>query len=139
MSKPNSEDSPSPQDQAQPCCGRRSLPKLLFAGVCLATLVVLALTLASRLRTQAQPNPTVAVASLERAAAYILVPPPVPDNENFGATPFFNRLFEKGAKASDSRWPDDFSRADQWPRHVPKLAESPQGRLTGRFPTDLVS
>lgn len=139
MNKPDAENSPRPQDQAEPCCSRRFLPKLLFASVCLATLVVLALTLASRLRTQAQPNPTMAVASLERAAAEKLVPPPVPDNENFGATPFFNRLFEKGAKASDSRWPDDFSRADQWPRHVPKLAESQQGRLTGRFPTDLVA
>src|SRR5262245_21405563 len=113
MNKPNSEN---------PCCSRLALPKLFFASVCLATLVVLALTVPSRLRTQAQPNTTVAVASLERAAADKLVPPPVPDNENFGATPFFNQMFEKGLKASDSRWPDDFSRADQWPRHVPKLA-----------------
>ena len=107
---------------------------------CLTTLVVLLLALENRRGVQAQPNPGSATMTPERAAAEKLVPPPVPDDQNFAATPYFALLFDKSTRSeSDRRWPDDFSRADQWPRRVPTLAESAEGRKTGRFVTDLLA
>jgi hypothetical protein len=116
------------------------LPRLLFFGACLGTLAMLILTLEHRLRAKPPQSGLVTLSNPERTAANKLVPPPVADGQNFAATPLFLQLFDKPTgPASNSRWPDDFSRADQWPRRFPILAESPQGRLTGRFVTDLVA
>src|SRR5882762_523144 len=122
---------------------RRHWPKYLFATICLATLVVLFLVLERRRGPRA---PAVAAGSVsvpaeaERAVAARLLPPLVPDEQNFAATPFFALLFDKAtARTSNSRWPDDFTQADQWPRRFPTLPESAEGRKTGRLMTDLVA
>jgi len=118
---------------------QRQLPKYLFALACLATLAVLLVTLTNGRNVQTQPIPGAsAYTSSELAAARKLEPPPVPDDQNFAATPFFTSLFDKATRSeSDRRWPDDFSRADQWPRRIPPLAESVEGRKTGRFVWDM--
>lgn len=142
MNEPNREStSTESASLLQRLFSPRQWPKYLFAVACLATLAVLFLTLASRRNAQAQPNSgTTAYASAERAAAEKLVPPPVPDEQNFAATPFFAALFDKATRSeSDRRWPDDFSRADQWPRRIPTLVESEEGRKTGRLVTDLLA
>jgi hypothetical protein len=119
---------------------RRQWPKYLFAVACLATLIVLLLALENRRGIQAQSNVAGAgLAVAERAAAEKLIPPPVPDDQNFAATPFFQSLFDKSVSPGASQWPDDFSRADQWPRRIPTLAESAEGRKTGRFVWDLLA
>src|SRR5687767_4489568 len=136
MNNPNRESIPS----AQPETPRQLLPKMLFALVSLATLAILFVTLANRRNAQAQAGgAAVPLAEAERAEAEKLIPPPVPDDQNFAATPFLRSLFDKSIDVGASQWPDDFSRADEWPRSIPTLAESAEGRLTGRFPTDLVA
>jgi hypothetical protein len=119
----------------------RQWPKYLFALACLATLAALFTTLANRRTVQAQSNPGAsAYMSPERAAAEKLVPPPVPDDQNFAATPYFALHMDKATfQESRSRWPDGFSRADQWPRRMPVLAESVEGRKTGRFVWDMLA
>jgi hypothetical protein len=142
MHEPNLESTPTePATLRHRLFSRRQLPKYLFAAACLATLAALLVTLANRREAQAQPNPgAAATLSPERAAAEKLVPPPVPVAQNFAATPYFAVLFDKSTRSeSDRRWPDDFSRADQWPRRIPTLAESPEGRKTGRFVWDLAA
>jgi hypothetical protein len=119
---------------------RKHWPKYLFTLACLATLAALFLTLVGRRDVQAQPkagNP--AYMSPERAAAERMIPPPVPDDQNFAATPYLALHMDKRTiQESRSRWPDDFSRADKWPRRFPILAESVEGRQTGRLVTDLL-
>jgi hypothetical protein len=122
----------------------RFAPKLAFILATLATLAGLFWTVANRrgLRaepadSQASPDPTSAKA--ERVIAYELIPKPVPDDQNFGATPFFAAVFGRPPQTESARWPDDFSRADQWPRRFPRQIDSAEGRRTGRFITDLVS
>src|SRR6059036_2323492 len=101
---------------------RQHLPKYLFAAVSLATLCAVVLVIASRRELQARDkNPGTPPASVERAAAERFIPPPVPDEQNFGATPFFAAVVEKGQEAAAAAWPDDFTRADQWPRVFPNL------------------
>jgi hypothetical protein len=142
MNQPNRESTPTvPAPLLQRLFGRQQWPKYLFAAACLATLAVLFLALASRRAAQAQQKPgNTAYASAERAAAEKIVPPPVPDEQNFAAIPFFASLFDKATRSeSDRRWPDDFSRADQWPRRIPTLAESVEGRKTGRFVWDMLA
>lgn len=141
MNEPNRESTPTNPPLWQRLFSRRQWPRYLFTLACLATLAVLFLTLANRRGAQAQPNPSAgAYMSPERAAAEKLVPPPVPDAQNFAATPYFAVLFDKSTRTeSDRRWPDDFSRADQWPRRIPTLAESAEGRKTGRFVWDLLA
>jgi len=142
MNEPNRESTPI-QSAAllRRLFSRKQWPKYLFAVASLATLVGLLLALENRRRVQAQPNVAAAgLAVAERAAAEKLIPPPVPDEQNFGATPYFALMFDKATlSTSKSRWPDDFSRADQWPRRIPALAESPEGKKTGRLMTDLVA
>lgn len=126
-----------------PLCRRmfsaRQWPKYLFAAACLATLVVLVFALENRRALQAQGNIPAVLAEAERAMAAKIIPPPVPDAENFAATPFFQSLFDKSIRTGASQWPDDFSRADKWPRRIPTLAESPEGRKTGKLMTDLTA
>lgn len=117
----------------------RQRPKYLFAVACLATLVVLLFALENRRALQAQGKTPAVPAEAERAIAAKLIPPPVPDAENFAATPFLQSLFDKSIRTGASQWPDDFSRADQWPRRIPTLAESLEGRKTGRLMTDLAA
>lgn len=141
MNEPNREStSTESASLLQRLFSRKQWPKYLFAIACLATIVVLLLALENRRGIQAQPNPAAGpAASPERAAAEKLVPPPVPDDQNFAATPFFQSLFNKSIDPGASQWPDDFSRADQWPRRIPTLAESAEGRKTGRFVWDLLA
>ena len=137
MNAPSSSESDSVLKRLLKRC---HAPKLLFAAVCLGTLVVLGLALENRLRSNPNGASSPKNSSPERIAAKQLVSATVPDDQNFAAVPYFQQLFEKGSPtASDSRWPDDFSRADRWPRRIPTFAESPRGRLTGRFMTDLVA
>lgn len=118
----------------------RHLPKYLFAAVSLATLGAVVVFVASRRELQARDkNPDIRPASAERAAAEKLIPPPAPDDQNFGATPFFAAVLEKGQQATSAVWPEDFSRADQWPRTFPNLRDSAVGQITGRLVTDLVA
>src|SRR5215510_13276137 len=133
MNEPNRESTPADPAQLQRLFGRHQWPKYLFALACLATLAVLFVTLLNRRSAQAQPTAgATAYMSPERAAAEKLVPAPVPADQNFAATPYFEVLFDKSTRSeSDRRWPDDFSRADQWPRRIPTLAESTEGRKTG--------
>jgi hypothetical protein len=120
--------------------GQRPGPKLLFAGACLGTLVVLLLFLDNRRSLQAQDaKPAGTIAQAERALAARLIPPVVPDEDNFAATPLFASLFDKSIDRGASEWPEDFRRADQLPRRALTLAESPEGRKTGRFMTDLAA
>ena len=142
MNQPNRESmSTAPTPLLQRLFSRRQWPKYLFAAACLATLAVLFLTLASRRDAQAQQKSgNTAYASAERAAAEKIVPPPVPDDQNFAAIPFFASLFDKATRSeSDRLWPDDFYRADQWPRRIPTLSESVEGRKTGRFVWDMLA
>jgi hypothetical protein len=141
MNEPNRESTPTESASLlQRLFSRRQWPKYLFAVALLATLVVLLLALENRRGIQAQPNVAGAgLAVTERAAAEKLIPPPVPDEQNFAATPFFQSLFDKSVSPGASQWPDDFSRADQWPRRIPTLAESAEGRKTGRFVWDLLA
>ena len=142
MNEPNRESTPTESTSLlQRLLGRKQWPKYLFAVACLATLAVLFVTLASRRNARAEPNPGDSAAiSPERAAAEKLVPPPVPDDQNFAATPFFALHMDKATiQTARSRWPDDFSRADQWPRRIPTLAESVEGRKTGRFVWDMLA
>lgn len=141
MNEPNRESTPI---ESAPLLRRlfspRQWPKYLFVVACLATLLVLLLALEHRRGLQAQGNGAVAEPALaERAIAAKLIPPPVPDDQNFAATPFLQSLFDKSIDPGASQWPDDFSRADQWPRRIPTLAESKEGRKTGRLMTDLVA
>ena len=118
----------------------RQWPKYLFAVACLATLVVLLFALENRRTLQAQGNASSVPAEAERAIAAKLIPPPVPDDQNFAATPYLALHMDKTTiQESRSRWPDDFSRADQWPRRIPTLAESAEGRKTGRFVWDMLA
>lgn len=118
----------------------RHLPKYLFAVVSLATLGAVLAFIASRRELQAQDKKNVsAPASAERAAAEGFIPRPVPDEQNFGATRYFAAVLEKGQQAASANWPDDFSRADQWPRAFPNLRDSLVGQKTGRLVTDLVA
>src|SRR5687768_15247227 len=117
MNEPNREStSTESASLLQRLFSRKQWPKYLFAIACLTTVIVLLLALEKR-GVQAQPNVSnAALGSAERAAAEKLVPPPVPDEQNFAATPYFALLFDKATRSeSDRRWPDDFSRADQWP------------------------
>lgn len=141
MNEPNRESTSSTSAPLlQRLFSRRHWPKYLFTAACLATLVILLLTLENRRGIQAQPNVAGAgLAVAERATAEKLVPSPVPDDQNFAATPFFQSLFDKSIDPGASQWPDDFSRADQWPRRIPTLAESAEGRKTGRFVWDLLA
>lgn len=142
MNQPNRESTPAESASLpQRLFSRGQWPKYLFAVACLATLAVLFLTLAGRRTGRAQPDSSkTAYASPERAAAEKLVPPPGPDDQNFAATPYFASLFDKSTRSeSDRRWPDDFSRADQWPRRLPTLTESMEGRKTGRLVWDLLA
>lgn len=141
MNEPNRESTPTESASTlQRMFNRRQWPRYLFAAACLATLIVLLLALENRRGVQAQPNVAGAgLAVAERAAAEKLVPPPVPDDQNFAATPFFQSLFDKSVSPGASQWPDEFSKADQWPRRIPTLAESTEGRKTGRLMTDLVA
>jgi hypothetical protein len=119
--------------------GVQPWPKVLLAGACLILLASLALVLArfsyrsGGLRSAAVP------ARAERAVARQFFLPPVPDDRNFAATPFLAVLFDKSIQVGASQWPDDFSRADSWPRHFPTLAESPGGQQSGRLVTDLAA
>ena len=136
MNEPNRESTPTESTSLlQRLLGRKQWPKYLFAVACLATLAVLLLALENRRPVQTQSKPgRAAYVSPERAAAEKLVPPPVADDQNFAATPYFALHMDKATiQTSRSRWPDDFSRADQWPRRIPTLAESTEGRKTGRF------
>jgi hypothetical protein len=72
-------------------------------------------------------------------AAEKLIPPPVPEEENFAATPFLAAILEKGGDTESPEWPDDFTRADKWARQFPVLRDSASGQKTGRLVTDLVS
>jgi hypothetical protein len=120
--------------------GPRQWPKYLFAAACLSTLVVLWLALEHRRGLQAQNAASAGtVAAAERPVATKLIPPPVPDEDNFAATPLFASLFDKSIDRGTSEWPEDFSRADQLPRRTPTLAESVEGRKTGKFVTDLAA
>lgn len=142
MNEPNREFTPGASvPLLQRIFNRRQAPKLLFAMACLATLAVLLLTLAGRRAASARPSPVDgAPAAAERAAAEKLVPPPVPDDQNFAATPFLARIMEdSSARASDDVWPEEFARALQWPQRAPTLAESVDGRTTGRFPIDMLA
>lgn len=116
-------------------------PKFLFGLACLATLAVLVVTVMNRRNVNAQgQSGSPGSPSPELAAADKLVPPPVPDDQNFAATPYFALMLDKKTmEQSRSRWPDDFSRANQWPHRVPPLAESVEGRKTGRFITDMTT
>ncbi len=120
---------------------RRHWPKYLFAIACFATLGGLFLTLAGRRNTQSESKlGGIAYSSPERTAAEKLVPPPLPDDQNFAATPYLALHMDKATfQQSRSRWPDDFSRADQWPRRISMLAESPEGRKNGRFVWDMLA
>lgn len=132
---------PSSEPWFQRLFNRRQAPKYLFGAACLATVALLFASLINRQTASARPgvasgNP----AAAERAAAEKLVPPPVPEEQNFAATPFFARIMENSSsKASDDVWPEEFSRAMQWPHRTPLLPESADGRRTGRFPADLVA
>src|SRR5262249_13468860 len=84
----------------------RHLPKYLFAAVCLATLGAALAVIASRRELQSRDkHPGTPPASAERAAAEKFIPPPAPDEQNFGATPFFAAILEKGQKAASGVWP----------------------------------
>lgn len=116
------------------------LPKYVFAAVSLATLGAVVVVIASRRELQARDkNLGTLPASAERAAAEQFIPPPVPDEQNFGATPFFAAVLETGRQSTSAAWPDDFSRADQWPRTFPNLRDSAVAQKTGRIVTDLVA
>ncbi len=120
--------------------GRPHWPKLFFAGLGLVAL--LALFFVRESRRVRQPNPTGGggvPAQAERAVAARFIPTPVPDEQNFAATPFLASLFDKSIQTGASQWPDDFERADQWPKRLPVLAESVEGRKTGRLVTDLAA
>jgi hypothetical protein len=138
---------PNPQSTRTEACSplrrlfaARHLPKYLFAAVCIATLSALFLVVQNRRESQTRPNDSDTVpARAERAVAKKFFPPAVADDQNFAATPFFASLFPKPRRDQSDDWPDDFSRADQWPRRWPTLANSAEGRKTGRFITDLVA
>lgn len=118
----------------------RHLPKYLFAAVSLATLTAAAFVIANRRDLQTRDkNPDSPPANAERAATEKFIPPPVPDEQNFAATPFFAAVLEKGQQATSAVWPEEFSRADQWPRTFPNLRDSTVGQRTGRLVTDLVA
>src|SRR5438552_1988145 len=119
---------------------RRHLPKYLLVLACFGTLAVLLPMLKSRRALQVPPPIAGAVpAQAERIVAAKFIPPLAPDEDNFAATPFFASLFDKSIQTGASQWPDDFSRADQWPRRSPAVAASEQGRRSGRLVTDLVA
>lgn len=141
MNEPNRESmSPDPVSLVRRLCGRQHWPKYLFGVASLATVAVLLLALANRRDAQAAPgSPPEGVAVAERAAAEKLIPPPVPDDQNFAATPYFQSLFDKSLASRTSEWPDDFSRADQLPRQFPVVADSEDGRKTGRFIWDMAA
>jgi hypothetical protein len=115
-------------------------PKFAFIAASLVTLAALILSIYNRgtAATQAPGSPP-ETAKAERAAMGRFIPPPIPDESNFVATPFFASLFTKPRRTESDRWPDDFSRADTLPREFPVQADSPLGRATGRFVTDLVA
>jgi hypothetical protein len=120
----------------------RQLPKVLFTVVSLITAAAVVMVILSRRDLHARPGAGAGdapSASPERAAAEKLVPPAVPDEQNFAATPFLASTLEKGHLGAAADWPDDFSRADQWPRRSPNLRDSPVGQRTGRLITDLVA
>src|SRR5262245_14796083 len=105
---------------------RRHVPKYLFVLACLVTLGAVALTILGRpeLRAQESQGGDKALsppAKAERAEAEKFVPAPVPEEQNFAATPFLAATLEKGRGAESPAWPDDFSRADQWPKVAPLL------------------
>src|SRR6059036_160440 len=88
---------------------RRHLPKYLFAAASLATLGAVVVVIVSRRELLARDrSPDTPPASAERAAAEKFIPPPVPAELNFGATPFFAAVVEKGQQAAAAVWPDDF-------------------------------
>lgn len=123
------------------------VPKVIFTVLSLATLAVLLVTISNRRKLNAQQTPesrpetsaATTYAQAERAEAQKLEPLPVPDDQNFAATPYFTSLFNKSIDVGASQWPDDFPRANQWPHKIPTLRESPNGRVTGRLQTDLVT
>ena len=134
----NSSSPPVPPTAARP--RTRVWPKLAFIGACLATASALVVAInnhgAAATRNSDGPPET---ARAERAIMGKFIPPPVPDESNFVATPFFASLFTKPRRTESERWPDDFSRADSLPREFPRQVDSEAGRLTGRLVTDLVA
>src|SRR5687767_3285255 len=141
MNEPSRESMPTKTSSSlRRLFGPHQWPKLLFAAACVGTLVVLWLALENRRNLQAQGAVSAgAIAQAERAIAAKIIPPPVPDEDNFAATPLFASLFDKSVDRGDSEWPEDFTRADQLPRSTLTLAESREGRKTGRFMTDLAA
>ena len=127
-----------PRDKRQ--AGTSTWPKLAFIAACLVT--ASALVIAINHRGAAATRTTGArleTAKAERAAMARFIPPPVPDESNFVATPFFASLFTKPPQTESERWPDDFFLADRWPREFPKPVDSEAGRMTGRLVTDLTA
>ncbi len=134
MSLPNS----SSTSEATP--NKRMWPKLAFVFATVGTIAAAVLVVEGRRSAEARPGAAPSeTARAERAMAAKFIPAPVPDGSNFVATPYFTSLFPKPSRADTNQWPDDFSRADSWPREFPRQADSPIGRATGRFVTDLVS
>jgi hypothetical protein len=118
---------------------RRHLPKYLFVAATMATLAGIVAVVAGRRELQAQDKRSATPpAAAERAAAEKFVPPPVPDAQNFAATPFFAAIFEK-RQAPHAAWPDDYSRAEQLLRKTPNLRNSAVSQKTGRLVTDLAA
>ncbi len=141
MNDSNRESTPATGSPGSQPSAQRQGPKLLFALVCLVTATALVVTLAVRRNAVAAANPPAnPLLSPERAAAEKLVPPSVPDDQNFAATPYLAKYLDKAtAGESRDRWPDDFSRADRWPRRYPPLADTTDGRQTGRVRWDLLA
>ena len=93
---------------------RRVLARVLFAFVCLATLAGLFLTVQNLRSARAQEKATGGTLP-EYAEIAAIIPPPIPDEENFAAIPFFETLFGTNSshKPDPRRWPDDYDRAVQ--------------------------
>ena len=115
----------------------RLWPKLLFGLACLGTLALVFGTLAQRRGGTSGDGASAAPAAAERAAVAKLVPPPVPDDQNFAMTPFLATLLDRSI-ASTNDWPEDFSRANNAVQN-PSVENSPDGRRTGRLITDLTA
>ena len=93
---------------------RRVLARVLFAFVCLATLAGLFLTVQNLRSARAQEKAAGGTLP-ENAEIAAIIPPPIPDEENFAAIPFFEALFGTNSshKPDPRRWPDDYDRAVQ--------------------------